>query len=55
VLTSTASSSPTWQTVTTTPAPGELTIDLSTGATEEEPKAEAKAEESVTAEVGYGG
>jgi hypothetical protein len=40
VLTSTASSSPAWQTVTTTPAPGELTIDLSTGATEEEPKAE---------------
>jgi hypothetical protein len=55
----TSTSSPSY-TMTTTNGPSsslqsELTIDLSTGATEEEPKAEAKGEESVTAEVGYGG
>jgi hypothetical protein len=54
VLTST--SSPSWQTFTTTNASGiqpELTVDLSTGAAEEEPKAEVEA--SAAAEVGYGG
>jgi hypothetical protein len=56
-LSLTSSASPSGYTMTTTAAPSlgqpELTIDLSTGATEEEPKTEV--EEAVTAEVGYGG
>jgi hypothetical protein len=55
VLTTTALPSSGYTMATTGGIQPEMTIDLSTGATEDEPKAEAKAEESQTAEVGYGG
>jgi hypothetical protein len=59
VLNSSGSSSPAWQAVTTTTAGSqpEFTVDLSTGAMEDEPKADAKAEVEgpVAAEVGHEG